>query len=379
MKTFGSAKRVGSRYRDAVERLCDVTFEWTKLTAGPFSLLGGFISPGMMLAFLGLASSLFIGWGWLDFSGCVPFLVLGPSIPIGMLTVTSGMGFLRTAGQNLEHLDAVLSAERLAEAAEPRELPLDPIGLRFDEVCFRYAPDAPLALDRVSACIEPGSVCALVGDSGSGKTTFARLIPRFWDPTSGNVTLGGVDLRELSSQTLLSKVAIVFQESMLLSISLRDNIRLARPDATDEEVVEAAKAAQVHERIMEFPEGYDSVFGSADCELSGGEAQRVAIARAILQDAPVLVLDEATAHADPENETAIQAALSRLSAGRTTIVIAHRLNTVAGADRTLVLGDGRVIEEGTHRALLEAGGRHAELWETQQVSLFAGDDTEETR
>lgn len=379
VKTFGSARRVGSRYRDAVERLCDVTFEWTKLTAGPFSLLGGFISPGMMLAFLGLASSLFVSWGWLDFAGCVPFLVLGPSIPVAMLTVTSSMSFLRTAEQHLEHLDAVFSAERLAEAAEPRELPSDPMGLRFDEVCFRYAPDAPLALDRVSARIEPGSVCALVGDSGSGKTTFARLVPRFWDPTSGDVSLGGVDLRELSSQTLLSKVAIVFQESMLLSVSLCDNIRLARPDATDEEVVEAAKAARIHERIMEFPQGYDSVFGSADCELSGGEAQRVAIARAILQDAPVLVLDEATAHADPENETAIQAALSRLSAGRTTIVIAHRLNTVAGADRTLVLGDGRVIEEGTHHELLEAGGRYAELWETQQVSLFAGDDTEEAR
>ena len=164
---------------------------------------------------------------------------------------------------------------------------------------------------------------------------------------------------------------------MLLSLSIRDNIKLSCPDATDDEMIEAAKAAQIHERILSFPRGYDSVIGSADCNLSGGEAQRIAIARAILQDAPVLVLDEATAHADPENETAIQTALSRLSHGRTTVVIAHRLNTVTGADRTLVLEDGRVIESGRHDELLQANGRYARLWQTQQVNAFHAHGTEE--
>ena len=229
----------------------------------------------------------------------------------------------------------------------------------------------------MNARIAPGTICALVGDSGSGKTTFARLIPRFWDPTSGSVRLGGHDLRDLSSQSLLSQVAIVFQESMLLSLSIRDNIKLSCPDATDDEMIEAAKAAQIHERILSFPRGYDSVIGSTDCNLSGGEAQRIAIARAILQDAPVLVLDEATAHADPENETAIQTALSRLSHGRTTVVIAHRLNTVTGADQTLVLEDGRVIESGRHDELLQANGRYARLWQTQQVNAFHAHGTEE--
>ena len=244
----------------------------------------------------------------------------------------------------------------------------------------------------MNARIAPGTICALVGDSGSGKTTFARLIPRFWDPISGSVRLGGHDLRDVSSQSLLSQVAIVFQESMLLSLSIRDNIKLSCPDATDDEMIEAAKAAQIHERILSFPQGYDSVIGSADCNLpdgvdsplserggglSEGQAQRIAIARAILQDAPVLVLDEATAHADPENETAIQTALSRLSHGRTTVVIAHRLNTVTGADQTLVLENGRVIESGRHDELLQANGRYAKLWQTQQVNAFHAHDTEE--
>ncbi|WP_314946302.1 ABC transporter ATP-binding protein, partial [Olsenella uli] len=377
VKTFGSAREAGSRYRDAVEELTDVTFEWTKVTAGPFSMLGGFASPGTVLAFLGLASSLFVAKGWFDFADCVPFLVLGPSIPAGLVTLASGMGFLRTAKQNLEHIAQVLSAEQLPEAEEAERLPDSDLDVAFDETSFSYGESTRLALDHVSACIAPGTICALVGDSGSGKTTFARLIPRFWDPTSGSVRLGGHDLRDVSSQSLLSQVAIVFQESMLLSLSIRDNIKLSCPDATDDEMIEAAKAARIHERILSFPRGYDSVIGSADCNLSGGEAQRIAIARAILQDAPVLVLDEATAHADPENETAIQTALSRLSHGRTTVVIAHRLNTVTGADQTLVLEDGRVIESGRHDGLLQANGRYAKLWQTQQVNAFHAHDTEE--
>ena len=377
VKTFGSAREAGSRYRDAVEELTDVTFEWTKVTAGPFSMLGGFASPGTVLAFLGLASSLFVAKGWFDFADCVPFLVLGPSIPMGLVTLASGMGFLRTAKQNLEHIARVLSAEQLPETEKAERLPGSDLNVAFDETSFSYGESARLALDHVNARIAPGTICALVGDSGSGKTTFARLIPRFWDPTSGSVRLGGHDLRDVSSQSLLSQVAIVFQESMLLSLSIRDNIKLSCPDATDDEMIEAAKAAQIHERILSFPQGYDSVIGSADCNLSGGEAQRIAIARAILQDAPVLVLDEATAHADPENETAIQTALSRLSHGRTTVVIAHRLNTVTGADQTLVLENGRVIESGRHDELLQANGRYAKLWQTQQVNAFHAHDTEE--
>ncbi len=217
-----------------------------------------------VLAFLGLASSLFVAKGWFDFADCVPFLVLGPSIPMGLVTLASGMGFLRTAKQNLEHIARVLSAEQLPETEKAERLPGSDLDVAFDETSFSYGESTRLALDHVSACIAPGTICALVGDSGSGKTTFARLIPRFWDPTSGSVRLGGHDLRDVSSQSLLSQVAIVFQESMLLSLSIRDNIKLSCPDATDDEMIEAAKAAQIHERILSFVGGAMilSIFGS---------------------------------------------------------------------------------------------------------------------
>lgn len=369
VKTFGSAKHASERFRQAVERLTEIVYVWTKLSAGPFSLLVAFISPGIILALLGVASLWFITSGWMDFAACVPFLVLGPSIPSGFVTVGSSMNFLNIAIQDLEHVDQILAVKPLPEPENPQTLADADLDIAFDDVSFAYSEggESPRALDGIDARLMPGTVSALVGDSGSGKTTFARLIPRFWDPSTGTVGLGGRDLRTLASASVLSKVAIVFQESMMLSISVRDNIKLARPEATDDEMVQAAKAAQIHDRIMEFPQGYDTVIGSSEGDLSGGEAQRVAIARAIVQDAPILVLDEATAHTDPENEGAIQVALGNLSLGRTTVVIAHRLNTIAQADQILVMEAGRIVEQGVHDDLLASGGRYAGLWKAQQV------------
>lgn len=367
VKTFGGTSRANDRYREAVQKLTDITYEWTIMTAGPFSMLTAFISPGIVLALFGLVSFVFVSNGWADFATCVPFLVFAPNIPSGFVTITSSMGFLRLAKQNLEHLATILAVAPLFEPENPRPLENDRFEVAFDQVEFSYSEDGRLALNGIDARLEPGTVTALVGDSGSGKTTFARLIPRFWDPSAGAVSLGGIDLRAVSSESVLRKVAVVFQESMMLSLSLRDNIRLAHPDASDEEVERAAVAAQIHERIMDFPQGYDTLVGSAECNLSGGEAQRVAIARAIIQDAPVLVLDEATAHADPENETAIQEALANLARGRTTVVIAHRLNTIVNADAILVMEEGRVVESGRHDDLLSANGRYAALWRAQQV------------
>ena len=367
VKTFGAASRASRRFGKAVHDLTDICYVWTKQTSSPFSVVFALFSPATVLVILLGISLLFTAQGWLAFSQCIPFLVLGVGVPAQLINLFTPVRFLRQAMQSAEHLARVLSVESLAEPANPQEPAGDSLAIGFDGVSFVYGEGLSKALDDVSVRLEPGTVTALVGSSGSGKTTFARLVPRFWDPTEGSVTMGGTDVRAMATSQVLSRVAIVFQDTVLLRESIRDNIRLGRMDATDEEVIAASKNAQIHDRIMSLPNGYDTVVGSDDGDLSGGEMQRVAIARAMLQDAPILVLDEATAHSDPENETAIQKALSNLAKGRTTVVIAHRLNTIAHADRILVLKSGSIIEQGRHEELLAKGGEYASLWAAQQI------------
>jgi ATP-binding cassette subfamily B protein len=231
-------------------------------------------------------------------------------------------------------------------------------------VSFSYDGGRPV-LDEVSLELAPGTVTALVGPSGAGKSTLASLIPRLFDPTGGRVLLGGVDLRDIAEQDLSRHVGVVFQQVRLLRASVRDNIRLARPDATDAQVEAAARAAQIHDRIAALPRGYGSVIGE-DAVLSGGEQQRVSIARALFTDAPVLVLDEAASFADPDSEVAVQAAIAALCRGRTVLVIAHRLRSITGADQIVVLDGGRVVETGRHHELPRRGGLYARLWAASQ-------------
>ena len=235
--------------------------------------------------------------------------------------------------------------------------------MSLEHVTFSYDEKKGNAVDDISIFIKEGGHIALVGPSGSGKTTLASLIARFWDVKSGKISIGGVDVKDIDSRELMNQVSYVFQDSRLLKTSILENVRMGRPDATEEEVMEALKKAQCMDIIDKFPEGIHTVIGSKGVYVSGGEAQRLSIARAFLKNAPILIIDEATAFADPDNERLVQAAFDNLSKDKTVIMIAHRLSTVKNVDCIYVLKDGRVAEQGTHEELVNKAGIYSHMWE----------------
>lgn len=337
---------------------------WVRSTVHPAAMIQIFTSPVFGLFVTVVAGT------WLVVSqGVSPIGVMAALLLInnvaGPLMMLARMSIMfKEANEAAAELTDFFNIPVVPEASGA-EHPADN-SIRFDELSFAYVEDATV-LDGVTARLEPGSVTALVGPSGAGKSTLAQLIPRLLDPTSGQVRIGGVATTDLTARQLYDHVGFVFQDAYLMQLSVRDNIRLAIPDASETDVIRAATAAQIHDRIMTLPRGYDSVIGE-DAQLSGGEQQRVAIARAILRDAPILVLDEATAFADPDSEAAIQQAITELVAGRTLVVIAHRLHTITDSDTILVLDDGRITERGDHDSLVEQGGSYAGMWARYETS-----------
>lgn len=238
------------------------------------------------------------------------------------------------------------------------------------DVSFSYEADSQVkALSHVSFFADQGKVTAIVGPSGGGKSTIASLISRFYDVTDGSIQIGGVDIRDIPLDALMDKVSFVFQDTFLFKQSILDNIRMGNPNATEEQVIAAAKAARCHEFIEQLPNGYQTVIGSTGVHLSGGERQRIAIARAIVKDAPIIVLDEATAFSDPENEYLIQKAFEKLIQNKTVVMIAHRLSTIRNADQILVMEKGCLIESGTHDELLKKDGKYAQMWSSYTESI----------
>ena len=305
--------------------------------------------------------------GEVDFLTLLMFLLIASRVYGPITSILSQLPNLLQLSGRTARLRALADEPVAAGTGDASGLGVKPIDLR--DVRFSYADGDDEVLCGISFRMEPGTVTALVGPSGSGKSTVAKLVARFYAPSSGAIRAGGVDLAGLDEESWLRNVSVVFQDVTLFDDTVMENIRMGRSGATDEEVRAAARAAHCEEFIERLPEGWATRLGENGARLSGGERQRISIARALLKDAPVVLLDEATSSLDPENETLVQDAVGRLCAGKTVLVIAHRLRTVAGADRIVVLDRGRVAEQGTHAELMASGGLYARLVRIQQESL----------
>jgi ATP-binding cassette subfamily B protein len=294
------------------------------------------------------------------------FLIIAPGVSMQVLKLNNLAMTLATLGEAAKRVDSVMEEKAIEEPAGSKA-PAS-FGICFNNVTFSYTEGSEI-LKGVSFTAPQNAITALVGPSGSGKSTIAHLIPRFWDVQGGSITLGGIDIRELRIEKLMDTMSFVFQNSFLFSDTLYNNILAGKSAASKEEVYAAAKAAQCHDFIRELPNGYDTLIGEGGVHLSGGEEQRVCVARAILKNAPILVLDEATAYADPENEYQMQLALGELIRDKTVIIIAHYLKTIQEAHKIIVLNEGRIIEQGNHHELLSREGLYKKMWDASLSSI----------
>lgn len=357
IKAFNlEGKKLKSTYKSFRDTR-DILIKFEKIVMVPFISLDGVIALGTGITIF--LSSYFVIKGTMELPFAFMMMIFIYQLFLPFKVIGSQLPICRIMMAGLDRYEKLMEEKTLEEI--DKKVELNRFDIEFKDVSFAYEKEE--ILKNISFTAEEKSMTALVGSSGCGKTTIANLIARFWDIERGSIKIGGVDIKEMSIESLLENISMVFQRVYLFNDSILNNIKFAKPEATMEEVVKACKKARCHDFIMELENGYDTVIGEAGSTLSGGEKQRISIARAILKDAPIILLDEATASVDPDNERYIQEAINELVKNKTLIVIAHKLSTIKNAGKILVIDEGKVVEEGSHDDLIEKKGKYCEFWE----------------
>lgn len=367
VKTFGQSVFSFKRFQVSIRKYEKWTIAYTKEMRIPMTVYTAVINA--VFAVLIAATYFFAGKGGDNtfLLNLLFYIIITPIITVTMNKIMYSSENQLIVTDAISRIESILEKKPLLETAHAQEP--ENSSITFENVSFRYEDGGRDALHQINLAIKEGEHVAFVGPSGGGKTTLASLVARFFDTTEGRILIGNKDVKEIPSRQLMDMVSFVFQDSKLLKTSILENVRMGKKEATREEVMQALKEAQCEDIIAKLPDGIDTVIGSSGTYVSGGEVQRLSIARAMLKNAPILILDEATAFADPDNEAKVQEAFSRLSKGKTVIMIAHRLSSIVDADRICVLKDGSIAEEGTHETLLEKNGIYAHMWEEYNKSV----------
>ena len=368
VKTFNQSIYTFKRFKGAIDNYSNFCISYTKRCRGP--MIAFEICVNSVFAFLIAMALILSGVKATDQTfilNLIFYIVFTPIISTTLLRVMYMSENTMIVEDALNRVDSVLSIEPLKETSNP----LKPNGdeVKFDSVFFKYKNKEKYALNDISFIAKENSITALVGPSGGGKSTIASLLNRFYDVEKGSISIGGVDIRNIKKEDLMNEISYVFQDSKLLKNTILENVRMGKKDATLEEVNEALKLAQCNDIIAKLPDGLNTIIGAKGTYLSGGEMQRISLARAILKNSKIIILDEATAFSDPENEYLIQKAFQNLSKNKTVIMIAHRLSTIKNADKILVVNDGKIVEEGTHDSLLKEDGIYTKMWNDYQKSI----------
>lgn len=367
VKTFGQSVFSFKRFQTSIQKYEKWTIAYTKEMRIPMTVYTTTINA--VFAVLIAATFFFTGKGGDNtfLLNLLFYIIITPIITVTMNKIMYSSENQLIVADAISRIESILEKKPLPETTKAQDP--ENSSITFENVSFCYEDAGRDALHQINLSIKEGEHVAFVGPSGGGKTTLASLVARFFDTTEGRILIGNKDVKEIPSKQLMDMVSFVFQDSKLLKTSILENVRMGKKDATREEVMQALKEAQCEDIIAKLPDGIDTVIGSSGTYVSGGEAQRLSIARAMLKNAPILILDEATAFADPDNEAKVQEAFSRLSKGKTVIMIAHRLSSIVDADRICVLKDGSIAEEGTHETLLQKNGVYAHMWEEYNKSV----------